>query len=64
MLYIIELLLYSVMNISVFKYNLCEDIFNDILVYLLSCSSIVETALDSVYYGSIIRLYPSKNAIL
>ena len=61
---IIELLLFSVINIFVFKYNLCEDIFNDVLVYLSNCSSVVETPSDSVCYGSIFRLYPGKIAIL
>ena len=34
----IELLLFSVINIFVFKYNLCEDISNDVLVYLSNCA--------------------------
>ena len=34
-------------------YNLCEDISNDVSVYLSNCGSIVETAWDSVCYGSI-----------
>ena len=55
-IYIIELLLFSVINIFVFKYNLCEDISNDVSVYLSNCGSIVETASDSVCYGSIFRL--------
>ena len=57
-IYIIELLLFSVINISVFKYNLCEDISNDVSAYLSNCGSIVETASDSVCYGSIFRLHP------
>ena len=52
------------MNIFVFKYKLCEDISNDVSVYLSNCGSIVETASDSVCYGSIFRLYPDKIAIL
>ena len=63
-IYIIELLLFSIMNIFVFKYKLCEDISNDVSVYLSNCGSIVETASDSVCYGSIFRLYPDKIAIL
>ena len=63
-IYIIELLLFSVINIFVFKYNLCEDISNDLSAYLSNCGSIVETASDSVCYGSIFRLYPGKIAIL
>ena len=63
-IYIIELLLFSVINIFVFKYNLCEDISNDVSVYFSNCGSVVETALDSVCYGSIYRLYPGKIAIL
>ena len=62
-IYIIELLLFSIINIFVFKYNLFEDIFNDVSVYLSNCGSIVETASDSVCYGSIFRLYPGKIAI-
>ena len=52
------------MNIFVFKYKLCENISNDVSVYLSNCGSIVETASDSVCYGSIFRLYPDKIAIL
>ena len=63
-IYIIELLLFSVKNIFVFKYNLCEDIANDFSAYLSNCGSIVETTSDSVCYGSIFRLYPGKIAIL
>ena len=48
MLYIFELLLFSVINIFVFKYNLCEDISNEVSVYLSNCGSVVETASDSV----------------
>ena len=60
--YIIELLLFSVINI--FIYNQCEDISNDVSVYLSNCGSIAETTSDSVCYGSIYRLYPGKIAIL
>ena len=56
--------LFSVINIFVFKYNLCEDISDDVSAYLSSCGSIVETASDSVCYDSIFRLYPGKIAIL
>ena len=48
MLYIFKLLLFSVINIFVFKYSLCEDISNDVSVYLSNCGSVVETASDSV----------------
>ena len=44
MIYIFELLIFSVINIFVFKFNLCEDISNDVSVYLSNCGSIVETA--------------------
>ena len=50
-IYIIELLLFSVINIFVFvvfKYNLSEDISSDVSVYLSDCGLIVETASDSV----------------
>ena len=63
-IYIIEFLLFSVINIFVLKYNLCEDISNDVSVYLSNCSSIVDTASDSVCCGSIFRLYSGKTAIL
>ena len=56
-IYIIELLLFTVMNKYVFKYNLCEDISNYVSVYLSNCGSTVETASDSVCYGSTFRLY-------
>ena len=36
-------LLFSVINIFVFKYNLREDISNDVSVYLSNCGSIVES---------------------
>ena len=62
-IYIIELLLFSVTNIIVFKYNLYEDIPNDALVYLSNWGSIIETS-DSVCYSSTFRLYPGKIAIL
>ena len=62
--YIIELLVFSVINIFVLIYNLCEDITNDVSVYLSNCGSNVETASDSVCYGSIFRLFPGKIAIL
>ena len=58
---IIELLLFSVINMFVFKYNPCEGISNEFSVYLSNCGSIMETASDSVCYGSIFRLYPGKN---
>ena len=66
-IYIIELLLFSDIIFSykyICKYNLCEDISNDVSAYLSNCGSIVETASDSVCYGSIFRLYPGKIAIL
>ena len=63
-IYIYELSLLSVIIIFVIKYNLCEDISNDISVYLSNWGSIVETASDSVCYGSIFRVYPGKIAIL
>ena len=63
-IYIIEFLLFSVINIFVFKYNLCEDISNDVSVYLSDCGSIVDIASDSVCCGSIFRLFSGKTAIL
>ena len=49
-IYTIELLLFSVINIFIFKYNLCEDISNDVSVYLSNCGSITETASDSILF--------------
>ena len=63
-IYIIEILLFSVINIFVFKYNVFQDIYNSVLVYFSNCGSVVETASDSVCFGSIFRLYPGKIAIL
>ena len=62
LLCIIVLLLFSVINIFVFKYNLCEDIHvsHDVLFHLTNCSSVVETASDYVCYDSVFRLHPGK----
>ena len=60
LLCIIVLLLFSVINTFIFKYNLFEDISHDVLFYLTYCGSVIETALDYVCYGSIFRLYPGK----
>ena len=53
-IYIIEFLLFSVINIFVFKYYLSADIFNDVLVYSTKCGSVVETASTYVCYSSIL----------
>ena len=60
-IYIVEISLFSAINIFVFTYNLCKDISNDVSVYLSNCGSVVGTASDSVCYGSIFKLYAGKN---
>ena len=60
LLCIIVLLLFSVINTILIKYNLFEDISHDVLFYLTYCGSVIETALDYVCCGSIFRLYPGK----
>ena len=61
LIFIIVLLFFSVVNISVFTYNLYEDISNERSAYLRKCGSIVETASDHVCYGSIFRYIPVKS---
>ena len=59
LLCIIVLLLFSVINTFIFKFNIFEDISHDVF-YLTYCGSVIETASDYVCYGSIFRLYPGK----
>ena len=47
-IYIIELLLFTVINLFAFKYNLCGDISNDVSVIYRTAVQIVETASDNV----------------
>ena len=58
------LILFYVINIFVFKYNLHEDISSDVESYSMTCGSIVKTASDHICYGSCFRLYPGKISIL
>ena len=42
------LLLFSVINIKVFKYILCQDISRYVFSYSITCGLIVETASDHI----------------